>query len=123
MVLHFQGKLINLAEEVLPTGWSLQKRGYVEKYESKAKPLSQFVVIIPNLLADPQFSAFWRQVCDNAGAVVIIAENSGKALGCSAIAEVDTSINVNTCKETKLPHTLSGRTSRGTPYFNRQRVI
>lgn len=69
---------MNAAEEALPNGWSLQKRAYVEKFETSGKkPLSKVVVMIPYLISDPVFSSFWRLVCDNAGAVVLIVENSG----------------------------------------------
>lgn len=69
---------MNEAEEVLPTGWSLQKKAYVETYQaSENKPLSEIVVIIPCLTSDEQFAPFWRQVCENAGAVVLIIENAG----------------------------------------------
>lgn len=69
---------MNMAEEVLPTGWSLQKRSYVEAFQATGnKPLSNIVVIIPTLIYDKGFSTFWQKVCENAGAVVLIAENSG----------------------------------------------
>ncbi|XP_032674745.1 microtubule-associated protein futsch-like [Odontomachus brunneus] len=69
-------KLVNSAEEMLPTGWSLQRRTYVEAFQIKIKPLSQHVIIIPNQVTDQQFATFWSQVCDNAGAVVLVAESS-----------------------------------------------
>ncbi|RLU20538.1 hypothetical protein DMN91_007149 [Ooceraea biroi] len=73
-----EGKLVNEAEEALPTGWSLYKQGYVEMFQVAGnKPLSKIVVIIPNLIYDKEFTTFWRQVCENAGAVVLIAEHSG----------------------------------------------
>lgn len=68
---------MNSAEEMLPTGWSLQRKAYVEAFQMEIKPLSQLVVIIPNQLIDQQFATFWSQVCDNAGAVVLVAESSG----------------------------------------------
>lgn len=65
-------------EDALPTGWSLQKKAYVETFQvDKSKPLSENIVIIPNLISDIEFATFWRQVCENAGAVVLIADNLG----------------------------------------------
>ncbi|XP_050461708.1 uncharacterized protein LOC126856852 [Cataglyphis hispanica] len=73
-----EGKIVNAAEDALPTGWSLQKRTYVETFQAdKSKPLLENIVIIPNLVSDRQFITFWRQVCENAGAVVLIADNLG----------------------------------------------
>ncbi|XP_018358495.1 PREDICTED: uncharacterized protein LOC108758184 [Trachymyrmex cornetzi] len=72
-------KTINKAEVALPNGWSLQRKAYVEGHDTYTKkPLSEIVVIIPSLASInlPQFATFWRQVCEHAGAVVIIAENS-----------------------------------------------
>lgn len=73
-----EGKLMNAADYALPTGWSLQKKTYVETFQvGKSKPLSEKIVIIPNLVSDEEFAIFWRQVCENAGAVVLIADNLG----------------------------------------------
>ncbi|XP_072763554.1 uncharacterized protein [Anoplolepis gracilipes] len=72
-----EGKRVTQGEEELPTGWSLQKKKYVERFEAKDKPLSETIVIIPNLVSDSWFVTFWRQVCDNAGAVVIIVDDLG----------------------------------------------
>ncbi|KAG5344005.1 TP53B protein, partial [Acromyrmex charruanus] len=71
-------RVINKAEVALPNGWSLQRKAYVEGHDAYTKkPLSEIVVIIPSLASInlPQFATFWRQVCEHAGAVVIIAEN------------------------------------------------
>lgn len=69
---------MNPAEEALPTGWSLQKRGYVEAFQAReSKPLSNTFVIIPRLMEDIQFATFWQQVCENAGAVALIVDDSG----------------------------------------------
>jgi len=69
---------VSAAEHALPNGWSLQKKAYIEAFETGGKkPLSEIVVIIPRLASNRQFATFWRQVCENAGAVVLIAENSG----------------------------------------------
>ncbi|XP_018349931.1 PREDICTED: uncharacterized protein LOC108753087 [Trachymyrmex septentrionalis] len=71
-------RTINKAEVALPNGWSLQRKVYVEGHDAHTKkPLSKIVVIIPSLASInlPQFATFWRQVCEHAGAVVIIAEN------------------------------------------------
>ncbi|XP_070172689.1 enolase-phosphatase E1 [Polyergus mexicanus] len=73
-----EGKIVNAAEDALPTGWSLQKKAYVEMFQAdKSKPLLENIVIIPNLVSVRQFITFWRQVCENAGAVVLIADNLG----------------------------------------------
>lgn len=69
---------MSAAEHALPNGWSLLKNTYIEKFETSGnKPLSEVVVIIPNLAYDGFFAIFWRQVCENAGAVVLITEDSG----------------------------------------------
>jgi len=69
---------VSAAEHALPNGWSLQKKAYIEAFETGGKkPLSEVVVIIPRLTSNRQFATFWQQVCENAGAVVLIAENSG----------------------------------------------
>lgn len=69
---------MSVAEHALPNGYSLQRKNYIEKFETSGnKPLSEVVVIIPSLASVRQFTTFWRQVCENAGAVVLIAEDSG----------------------------------------------
>lgn len=69
---------MSAAENALPVGWSIHKKDYVEPFQANnRKPLSETVVIIPELKCDTQFATFWRQVCENAGAIVIIAESSG----------------------------------------------
>lgn len=74
---------MNAAEDALPTGWSLQKKAYVETFQAdKSKPLLENIVIIPNLVSDKEFTTFWRQVCENAGAVVLIADNLGILFFC-----------------------------------------
>ncbi|XP_029162518.1 uncharacterized protein LOC114934067 [Nylanderia fulva] len=73
-----EGKIVSAAENALPTGWSFQKNAYVETFQtSKSKPLSEMIVIIPNLIYDRLFVILWEKVCENAGAVVLIAENLG----------------------------------------------
>ncbi|XP_017890609.1 uncharacterized protein LOC108631281 [Ceratina calcarata] len=70
-----EGKIINPAENELPAGWSLEKNSYVEMFRRPSnKPLSQVVVIIPVVESEKQFSSFWQQICENAGAVVLLAE-------------------------------------------------
>ncbi|CAD1470704.1 unnamed protein product [Heterotrigona itama] len=70
-----EGKLVNPAENGLPAGWSLEKNAYIEMFQRPSnKPLTQVVVIIPVVESEKQFAAFWRQVCENAGAVVILAD-------------------------------------------------
>ncbi|XP_020289053.1 uncharacterized protein LOC109857289 [Pseudomyrmex gracilis] len=71
-----EGKTVNAAEEALPIGWSLQKKNYVEAFQAREKkPLSNTFVIIPRL-DDTWFVTFWQQVCENAGAVVLIVDDS-----------------------------------------------
>ncbi|XP_011866762.1 PREDICTED: tumor suppressor p53-binding protein 1-like isoform X2 [Vollenhovia emeryi] len=73
-----EGKAVSTAEYALPNGWSLKKKIYIEAYEtSKSKPLSEIVVIIPSLAYDGEYAIFWQQVCENAGAIVVIVEDSG----------------------------------------------
>lgn len=74
-----EGKIVNAAEHALPNGWSLQKKVYIEAFQtqSRKKPLSEMVVIIPSVAFEKEYVTFWRQVCENAGAVVLIAEDSG----------------------------------------------
>ncbi|KAL0119608.1 hypothetical protein PUN28_007802 [Cardiocondyla obscurior] len=70
-------KLVSLFEYALPNGWSFEKKLYIERFQAgEDKPLLKVIVIIPNLTFLGQFVAFWRQVCENAGAVVLIAEDS-----------------------------------------------
>jgi len=69
---------VNASEDALPIGWSFQKKAYVEIFQTAGnKPLLKILVIIPNLIHDEEFITFWQQICENAGAVVLIAENSG----------------------------------------------
>jgi len=69
---------MNASEDALPTGWSFQKKAYVEMFQTtENKPLSKILVIIPNLVYDKEFITFWQKICENAGAVVLIAENPG----------------------------------------------
>ncbi|XP_043506794.1 uncharacterized protein LOC122527053 [Frieseomelitta varia] len=73
-----EGKLVNPAENGLPAGWSLEKNAYIEMFQRPSnKPLTQVVVIIPVVESEKQFAPFWRQVCENAGAVVILADKRG----------------------------------------------
>lgn len=44
---------------------------------SSNKPLAQVVIIIPFLESQKQFATFWRQICENTGAVVLLAEKPG----------------------------------------------
>lgn len=70
-----ESKLVNPAENGLPAGWSLEKNAYIEMFQRPSnKPLTQVVVIIPVVESEKQFAPFWRQVCENAGAVVILAD-------------------------------------------------
>ncbi|XP_003699282.2 uncharacterized protein LOC100877346 [Megachile rotundata] len=70
-----EGKIVNPAEDKLPTGWSLEKNSYVEMFQRhNSKPLNQIIVIIPVTEFNKQFVTFWRQICENAGAVVLLAD-------------------------------------------------
>ncbi|XP_011695261.1 PREDICTED: uncharacterized protein LOC105454382 [Wasmannia auropunctata] len=71
-------KTVNPAEEILPN-WSLHKKCYIDMVKTGGKkPLTEVVVII---IPSPTFKGllvkFWQQVCENAGAAVLIAENQG----------------------------------------------
>ncbi|KAL6266928.1 hypothetical protein P5V15_000013 [Pogonomyrmex californicus] len=102
-----EGKIVNVAEHVLPTGWSLQKRGYVEKFEmSRSKPLEEIVVIIPSLSYDRQFATFWQQVCENAGAAVLIAEDS------EAMETMDFASNIMVVSNCRCPSWAVNRAAR-----------
>lgn len=73
-----QGKFVNPAEDGLPAGWSLDKNSYIEMFQRQSnKPLTQVVVIIPVVESEKQFAPFWRQICENAGAVIILADKAG----------------------------------------------
>ncbi|XP_076648812.1 uncharacterized protein LOC143356758 [Halictus rubicundus] len=70
-----EGKIVNPAEDELPAGWSLDKKSYVEMFQRPGnKPLTEVVVIIPNTEFQKLFVTFWRKVCENAGAVVLLAD-------------------------------------------------
>ncbi|XP_043264809.1 uncharacterized protein LOC122404687 [Colletes gigas] len=70
-----EGKIVNPAEDKLPAGWSLDKKSYVEMFQRPdKKPLNQVVVIIPVIQSEKQFTTLWRQICENAGAVVLLAD-------------------------------------------------
>ncbi|XP_078046282.1 uncharacterized protein LOC144474828 [Augochlora pura] len=70
-----EGKIVNPAEDELPAGWSLDKKSYVEMFQrSSNKPLTNVVVIIPNIESEKLFITFWRKICENAGAVVLLAD-------------------------------------------------
>ena len=70
-----EGKIVNPAEDELPTGWSLDKQSYVEMFRRPSnKPLTQVVVIIPVVESERQFISFWRQICENIGAVVLLPD-------------------------------------------------
>ncbi|KAK2577841.1 hypothetical protein KPH14_001106 [Odynerus spinipes] len=72
-----EGKLVNPAGWSLPVGWSLDKQSYVEVFQRPSnKPLTQVIVIIPIIESDKQFTSFWRQICENAGAVVLLVDSS-----------------------------------------------
>ncbi|XP_012276833.1 TP53-binding protein 1 [Orussus abietinus] len=76
-----QNKLVNAAEDELPAGWSLDKRNYVEMYQrTNQKPLTHFVVVIPIIRSDNEFVPFWRQICENAGATVLLTDKPGSNL-------------------------------------------
>lgn len=69
---------MNPAEDELPTGWSLDKQSYVEMFRRPSnKPLTQVVVIIPVVESERQFISFWRQICENMGAVVLLPDKPG----------------------------------------------
>lgn len=77
--ISLQGKIVSPAEDELPAGWSIDKQSYVEMFQrSSNKPLTQVIVIFPVVESDKQFATFWRQVCENAGAVVLLADKPGK---------------------------------------------
>ncbi|XP_053983485.1 uncharacterized protein LOC128878885 [Hylaeus volcanicus] len=70
-----EGKIVNPAEDELPVGWSLDKKSYVDMFQrSDDKPLKHVVVIIPVLECEKQFTILWRQICENAGAVVLLVD-------------------------------------------------
>ncbi|XP_076290946.1 uncharacterized protein LOC143214149 [Lasioglossum baleicum] len=70
-----EGKIVNPAEDELPAGWSLDKKSYVEMFQRPGnKPLTEVVVIIPNIESEKLFITFWRKICENAGAVVLLAD-------------------------------------------------
>ncbi|XP_076243075.1 uncharacterized protein LOC143184606 [Calliopsis andreniformis] len=70
-----ESKIVSPAEDELPAGWSIEKQSYIEMFQrSSNKPLTQVVVIIPVVESKRQFIAFWRVVCENAGAVVLLAD-------------------------------------------------
>ncbi|KOC62284.1 Tumor suppressor p53-binding protein 1 [Habropoda laboriosa] len=70
-----EGKIVNPAENELPVGWSLNKNSYIDMFQRPSnKPLTQVVVIIPFVESEKQFAPFWRQICENAGAVVLLAD-------------------------------------------------
>lgn len=72
-----ENKLINPAGWSLPVGWSLDKQSYIEVFQrSSTKPLTQVIIIIPIIESDKKFTSFWRQICENAGAVVLLADSS-----------------------------------------------
>ncbi|XP_012238586.1 uncharacterized protein LOC100746532 [Bombus impatiens] len=72
-----EGKFVNPAEDGLPAGWSLDKNSYIEMFQRQSnKPLTQVVVIIPVVESEKQFAPFWRQICENAGAVIILADKA-----------------------------------------------
>ncbi|XP_076167301.1 uncharacterized protein LOC143146681 [Ptiloglossa arizonensis] len=70
-----EGRIVNPAEDKLPAGWSLDKKSYIEMFQrSSNKPLTQVVVIIPIVEPEKQFTILWRQICENVGAVVLLAD-------------------------------------------------
>ncbi|XP_034193351.2 uncharacterized protein LOC117610270 [Osmia lignaria lignaria] len=70
-----EGKIVNPAEDELPAGWSLDKQSYVEMFQRPSnKPFTRIIVIIPVLESNKQFVTFWRQICENAGACVLLAD-------------------------------------------------
>ncbi|CAK9799009.1 TP53-binding protein 1 [Anthophora quadrimaculata] len=70
-----EGKLVKPAENELPVGWSLNKHSYIDMFQRPStKPLTQVVIIIPLVESEKQFAPFWRQICENAGAVVLLAD-------------------------------------------------
>ncbi|XP_033335111.2 uncharacterized protein LOC117225554 [Megalopta genalis] len=70
-----EGKIVNPAEDELPAGWSLDKKSYVEMFQRPSnKPLTKVIVIIPNIESEKLFVTFWRKICENAGAVVLLAD-------------------------------------------------
>lgn len=72
-----EDKLINPAGWSLPVGWSLEKQSYIEVFQRpNKKPLSQVIVIIPVMESEKKFTSFWRQICENAGAVVLLPDSS-----------------------------------------------
>lgn len=72
---------MNPAEDKLPAGWSLDKKSYIEMFQrSSNKPLTQVVVIIPIVEPEKQFTILWRQICENVGAVVLLADKPGTAV-------------------------------------------
>ncbi|XP_043486768.1 serine-rich adhesin for platelets-like [Polistes fuscatus] len=69
--------LVNPSEFILPAGWSLEKESYIENFQRpNTKPLNQVIVIIPIIETDKKYTSFWRQICENAGAVVLLVDGS-----------------------------------------------
>ncbi|KAI4494271.1 hypothetical protein M0802_009140 [Mischocyttarus mexicanus] len=76
--------LINPSGFILPAGWCLEKGSYIETYQRpNVKPLNQLIVIIPIIEIDKKFTSFWRQICENAGAVVLLMDGSESMEGFS----------------------------------------
>ncbi|KAG7207764.1 hypothetical protein KM043_009374 [Ampulex compressa] len=72
-----QNEVVNPDEDKLPSGWSLEKKSYIEMFQRPSnKPLTQVIVIIPTLESNKEFAPFWRIICENAGAVVLLADSS-----------------------------------------------
>ncbi|XP_015596488.1 titin homolog [Cephus cinctus] len=67
-----QNKMLNPDENILPAGWSLGKRSYVDMFQPrKTKPFNHAVIVIPILRHEKLFQVFWGRICENAGAKVI----------------------------------------------------
>ncbi|KAJ8683671.1 hypothetical protein QAD02_019463 [Eretmocerus hayati] len=71
-----ENKPIQLADEELPSGWSLEKRAYIDSYQrSKERPFEHTAVAIPHVVSEGEFSQFWKRICENAGASVQLLKN------------------------------------------------
>ncbi|KAI4483795.1 hypothetical protein M0804_008055 [Polistes exclamans] len=69
--------LVNPSAFILPAGWSLEKESYIENFQRpNTKPLNQVIVIIPIIETDKKYTSFWRQICENAGAIVLLVDGS-----------------------------------------------
>ncbi|XP_043283659.1 TP53-binding protein 1-like [Venturia canescens] len=73
-----ENRIVSPSGELLPAGWSILKKSYVEMYQRRmGKPFEALPVIfvIPVTPVNKEFVTFWRKVCENAGGGVLLVEN------------------------------------------------